>query len=185
MHSNLVGSSRVWNSTDYADFVSLPCVLHRSSRRSQPTNGSHKPSLNVKFSLCGRAGWMNHLFEPDRRVAMSALSVQGGINERVFPFGPAPDNGQIFLLQLSPLHQQPESARNGGFLRHQNEAAGFAIEPIHYGYLAAGSNFEREESAQFLPQSSHAIRFRGMNQEKRRFIDDSVIVGFIDDCEIE
>ena len=116
---------------------------------------------------------------------MLALSIQGGINDCAFPLGPTPDDGQIFFLYLSPLHQQPESARDIGFLRHQDQAAGLAVEAIHNGYLAAGSNFEREKPAQFLPQRSRTIRFRGMNQEKRRFIDDSIIVSFINDFEIE
>ena len=128
---------------------------------------------------------MNHLFKPDRGVLILALSIQAGINDCAFPLGPTPDNGQIFLLYLSPLHYQPEPARDIGFLRHQDQAAGLPIEPVHNGYLPAGGNFEREESAQFLPQSSRAIRFRGMNQEKGGFIDHSIIVGFINDFEIK
>jgi hypothetical protein len=41
---------------------------------------------------------MNHLFEPDRRVLMLALSVQSGINDCNFPVGPATNNRQIFFL---------------------------------------------------------------------------------------
>ena len=116
---------------------------------------------------------------------MLALSIKGRINEPAFPLGPTADNGQIFFFKSPPLHQQPKSARNIGFLRYQDQATGLAVETIHNGYLAAGSNFEREKPAQFLPQRSRAIRFRGMNEEKRRFTNDSIIVSFINDFEIE
>ena len=116
---------------------------------------------------------------------MFSLPIEGGINKCAFPFWPAPDDRQIFFFELSPLHQNSKSARDISFLCHQNQAAGFSIEPIHNGYLATGCNLEGEESTQLLPQRPCAIGFGGMNQEKRRLVDHSVIVSFIDDFEIE
>src|SRR6266567_8280268 len=104
MHSNLVGPSRAWNCTDYAKFFGTAHTLGRrvlaaaSKFRSRPAGGSHKTTLNMKFSLRQSARWMDHLFKPDRGVLMLALSIQGGINECAFPRGPTADNGQIFFF---------------------------------------------------------------------------------------
>ncbi len=98
MHANLVCSSGVWNCTDYAKLLRRARAIEWRARRLRPTSRSHKPSLNVKFSLCGGSGWVNHLFKPDRRAFMLALSIEGGINDSSFPGGPTPDDGQIFFL---------------------------------------------------------------------------------------
>jgi hypothetical protein len=84
-----------------------------------------------------------------------------------------------------PLHQYSETPRRSWSLGYQNQAAGLAVEPIHNRNLTAAGNFERQQLAQFLPQGARAVRLGRMNQQERRFIDDDVIVGFVDDFELE
>jgi hypothetical protein len=84
-----------------------------------------------------------------------------------------------------PLHQQAESACFGRSFRHQHQAARFPIEAIHDRNLAAGGNLECEQFTQFAPKIWRAVWLCGVNKKKWRLIDDSVVVGFIDDIEME
>jgi hypothetical protein len=83
------------------------------------------------------------------------------------------------------LHQQSEPARGRGSFCDQNQAARLAVEPVHNRDLTAAGDFECKKLAQFLPEISRLIRLCRVNEKKRRFIDDDVIVGFIDDFELE
>src|SRR5262249_16795638 len=116
---------------------------------------------------------------------MLPLSNQWCIYNFALPLGPAPDNGQIFFLYLRPLHHQYESACKIMFFINEYEGGGRGVWRVKKRYRAAGSDFVSETSAQFLPQSSRAVRFRGMNEEKWGFIDDGIIVSFFNDFEID
>ena len=95
---------------------------------------------------------------------MFALSVQSGIDKCGLPVRPTPCNRQILLLQTTPLHQEPKSARDVKSLGNQDQTAGLTIEAVYNGDLAPRGDFEREEFPQLLPQSSRAVRFRRVNQ---------------------
>jgi hypothetical protein len=83
------------------------------------------------------------------------------------------------------LHQQSEPARGRGGFCDQNQAARLAVESVHNRDLTTAGDFECKQLAQFFPQISRVIRLCRVNEKKRRFIDDDVIVGFIDDFELE
>src|SRR5438094_10269908 len=116
---------------------------------------------------------------------MFPLSVQRRIDEVVLPFGPTPNDRQIFLLHLLPLHQQPKSACSRRCFRYPKQPAGLAVEPIHNRNLTAAGDLECEQLTQFFPQVARTIRFRGMTEKKWRLLDDDVIVGLINDIEME
>ena len=75
---------------------------------------------------------------------MFALSIHRSIEKIALPFGPTPNDREIFFLHLLPLHQQPKPACCRRCFRHQNQAAGFAIEPIDNRNLTAAGNLECE-----------------------------------------
>jgi hypothetical protein len=83
------------------------------------------------------------------------------------------------------LHQQSKPARGRGGFCDQNQAACLAVESIYNRDLTAAGDFECKKLAQFFPQISRLIRLCRMNEKKWRFIDDNVIVSFIDEFELE
>jgi hypothetical protein len=114
-----------------------------------------------------------------------ALSIQRCIDDLGFPFRPAPNNGEVLFAQQLLLHQQSEPACGRGGFCDQNQAARLAVEPVHNRDLTAAGDFECQKLAQFFPQIARLVRLCRVNEKKRRFIDDDVIVGFIDDFELE
>src|SRR5438067_416831 len=58
-----------------------------------------------------RSGRMNCLFQPNRRSLVCAFPSKRRFNEFPIPCGPAPNDREIFLLDLLALHHQPELAR--------------------------------------------------------------------------
>ena len=116
---------------------------------------------------------------------MFALAIQSSVHDFGFPFRPAPNDGEILFAQPLLLHQQSEPTRGRGGFCNQNQAARLAVESVHNRDLTAAGNFECQKLAQFFPETSRLIRLCRVNQKKWRFIDDDVIVGFIDDFELE
>lgn len=127
---------------------------------------------------------MDHLFEPDRGRDVRALPGERGVDGFRFPFGPAPDDGEVFLRDPLFLHQEAEAPGGSGALGDEDQATGFAIEPIDDGNLAAVRDLEREQIFQFAPESASGARLGGMNKEERRLIDDEKIVVLGDDGEV-
>ena len=76
-------------------------------------------------------------------------------------------------------------ARRCGSFCNQHEPAGLAVEPVHDRNLSATSDLECEQFAQLFPQRRCAVWLCGVNEKERRFVDDHVIVGFIDDFKME
>src|SRR5438552_3236102 len=72
----------------------------RTARRSFPTKNSNEATFDAKFSQRWRACGMNHLLQPDRGFLVFALSIQWRIDKGLFPVRPAPNDGEIFFLQL-------------------------------------------------------------------------------------
>ena len=116
---------------------------------------------------------------------MLSLSIQRCIDDLGFPFWPSPNDGEVFFAQPLLLHQQSEAARGRGGFCDQNQAARLAIKSVHDRDLTAAGDFECKKLAQFFPQISRLVRLCRVNQKKRRFIDDDIIFGFIDDFELE
>src|SRR3954468_9460514 len=106
---------------------------------------------------------------------MRSLPREGGIDGGRFPIRPTPDEGEIFLRDLLPLHEQTKPPGRRGILRDQDQAAGFTIEPIDDGNLAAIRDLKGEQLLQFAPERARVRRFRGMNEEKRRLVDDDEV----------
>src|SRR5437870_3924934 len=117
MHANLVRPTCRRNCANQAEFV-------RAGR-------FNKTSLDMKFSLRRRSSRVNHLFQPDLGFFAFALSIQPSIDEFAFPIGPAPNNRQILFLEPALLHEHSEFSGGGRGFRDENEAARFAIEPVH------------------------------------------------------
>ena len=111
---------------------------------------------------------------------MIALPLERGIDHVPFPLRPAPHDREIFFQESLSLHEQTETARGHLCLGHQNEAAGFAIEPVNDRNLSAIGNFKCEHFAQSLPKCRGSIRLLRVCQQQRRLIDHNVIGRLID-----
>src|SRR6266446_7544854 len=98
MHADLMSSASPWDGANQTEAVAEGCRFG-------------KAPLHSKLRQRWRPGRMNHLFEPDRRVLMFALTIQRGFDDFVLPFRPAPDNRKVFFAQLVSLHQQAKIAR--------------------------------------------------------------------------
>ncbi len=115
---------------------------------------------------------------------MCALPREWRIDSFAIPPRPAPDDGEIFFLQLLLLHQESKPARGGRGFRDEDETARFAVQPVNDRDLATICDLEGEEVPEFAPQGAGTVRLRGMNEQERRFVDDDVFVGLIDNGEI-
>ena len=116
---------------------------------------------------------------------MFPSSIQRRVDHFAFPFRPAISDSDVFFLKSLLLHQQAKFSRYGRGFCDQHKTARFAIEPINDRYLAAIRDFKSEEFAQLFPESRSVVRFGRMRQQKRRLIHDEIVVGFLDDFEIE
>jgi len=118
MHANLMSSACVRKSANQAEPVAEGCRFGETP-------------FDPKLRQGRRARRMNHLFKPDRRALMSALTFQRSIDDFVLPFRPAPNNRNIFFAQLVSLHQQTKIAGGRGSLCDQHQSAGLSVEPVH------------------------------------------------------
>ena len=116
---------------------------------------------------------------------MFALTIQRSVDDLMFPFRPAPNDCEVFFAKLMSLHQESKIARSRRGFCNQHETAGFAVESIHDRNLSAGGDLEREQIAQLFPESRRNARFCRVNKKKRRLIDDDIVVGLIDNPELE
>src|SRR3954468_18228940 len=114
---------------------------------------------------------------------MRSLPPQRGIDGSRFPVGPTPDDGEIFLPDLLLLHEQTETSRRRGIFCDQNKTAGFTIEPVNDGYLAAVGELKGEQLFQFAPERARVRWLCGMHEEKRRLVDNDNVLAFRDDPE--
>jgi hypothetical protein len=126
---------------------------------------------------------MNRLLEQDWRGGMNSLPGERRIHHRGIPFRPAPDDGKIFLCDALLLHHQAKAPRRGGVLRHEHEAAGFPIEPVHDRNLSAIRDLEGEQLFQFSPECARPSWLGGMNEQEWRLLDDNEIIAFRRDGE--
>lgn len=115
---------------------------------------------------------------------MRALPAEWGVDRSRFPFRPSPDNGKIFFFDTLLLHQQPEPPGCLRILSHKHEPARFPVEPVDDGNLTAIRYLKSEQLLQLAPECPRSIRFGGMDEEKRRLLDDEEIVALRDDREV-
>ena len=139
MHPNLMSSACPRNGAQEAEVI---------PRRGRP---SESP-FNKEFRLRGRTCRVNHLFKPDRRVLLFALTIQRSVDDFVLPFRPAPNDCKIFFSKLMSLHQEPKIARSRRGFCNQHETAGLTVESVHNRNLSAAGYFEREQIAQLFPE---------------------------------
>src|ERR1039457_2534888 len=92
---------------------------------------SCKSPLNTKLSLSLCTRRMNHLFQPNRRRLMFALSIQRRIDRSLIPIRPAENNREILLFQSLLLQADTEPARPAECFRRHHTPASLPIEPIH------------------------------------------------------
>src|ERR1051326_2437888 len=147
-----------------ADLMRAPSFRNRANQSKLVScrRRSCKPPLNAKFSDGCRASWMNHLFEPNRRRLMFSLSIKRRIDRFRFPVRPAPNNREIFFVQMSILHEQTKPAGSRGSFGNKDNSARFAIESIHDRNLSSIGDFEREQLPQLFPKCWALIGFRRM-----------------------
>ena len=117
MNTNLMSPSRFRNRADKREFF--------SRRRS-----SVEALFDTKFCDCRGALGMNHLLQPDRRRLLRALAKQGSIDNFRLPARPAPDDGEIFLVDALLLHEQTKSSRGGSCFCNEDKSAGLAVQSI-------------------------------------------------------
>jgi hypothetical protein len=172
MYTNLMGSTCQRNGAKKAEAI---------TGRSELS----EPSFNKKFRLRRRTRRVNHLFEPNRRVLMFALTIQGSFNDLVLPLRPLPNDRKVFLAELMSLHRQPKIARRRRGFCNQYESTGFPVEPVHDGNLSAAGDLKCQQIAQLFPERRRTPRFCRVNQQKRRLVDDDVVISLIDDFEVE
>src|SRR5439155_11512319 len=149
------------------------------------TTLSSKSSLDAKFSLRCCGSRMNHLFQPDLGVIEFTLSFKRSVHLFCFPFRPARNNHQILLSQPAPLHEQSKFSSGRRCFRNEDKTTRFAVEPGYDRNLTAVGNFKNKQFTQLLPKCWCAVWLGGMDEKKRRFIHDNVIVRLVDDLEME
>jgi len=64
--------------------------------------------------------------------------------------------------------------------RDQNQAAGFAVEPVDERDCGAVDNFEGEEAFQFVPESVRSSGTGGVNQKICGFVNHQKAVIFVE-----
>src|SRR5438132_12453032 len=118
MNADLVGASSFRGSADQREFISVHGLASETL-------------LNAKLGYCICALGMNYLLQPNRGRLMFSLSIHRRFYPFRFPIRPAPNNREIFFVQMSILHEQTESSRGRGSFCDQDNAARFAVEAIH------------------------------------------------------
>ena len=128
---------------------------------------------------------MNYLLEPNLGLSVFPLPIHRHIDNFRFPFRPAPNDREIFLVQSLLLHEQSEPARGHRCFRHKNQAARLAIKAVYNRNLTAIRNFKRQQLAKFVPKRRLNVWFGRMRKKKWRFIDDKIVIRFIDNLEFD
>jgi hypothetical protein len=171
----------------YANLMSSACPRNgaKHAETIPRRGGFFKPPFNKKFRLRSRTRRINHLFKQDRRILVLALTIQRSVDDLVFPLRPAANDCKIFFAKLMSLHQKPKIARSSRGFCDQHETAGFAVEPVHDRNLPATGDLEREQVAQLFPESRRNAWLCRVNKKKRRLVDDDIVIGLIDNPELE
>ena len=97
--------------------------------------------------------------------------------------GPPVHEGEVFFVDLLPLHEEGKMAGSVPRFGDQGETAGLSVEAVDDGNLAAIRDFEGEQAAEVIPHRGRAARFARMHQEMRRLVDDEELGRFIDEVD--
>src|ERR1041384_3761765 len=139
VNANLSRASRFRKGANQSELISIRCRPFDFAQ-----DRSCETLFNMKFSDSLRAFWMNHLFQPNPGRLMFALSIKRRFDSFRFPIRPAPNDREIFFVQMSILHEQTKSTRGRGRFCDKDNAARFAIESIYDRNLSAIGDLERE-----------------------------------------
>src|ERR1043166_6100627 len=139
VNANLMSASSFRKCANQSEFISIRCRPFDFAQ-----DRSCETLFNAELSDSLRAFRMNHLFQPDRGRLMFALSIKRRVDSFRFPIRPAPNDREIFFVQMSILHEQTKSTRCRGRFCDKDNAARFAIESIYDRNLSAIGDFERE-----------------------------------------
>jgi hypothetical protein len=131
----------------------------------------------------GGAGGVDALFQVNAGDLVDALAEEGGVDGEVVRGGPAPDEGEVLFLDAGALHEHAEVAGGGLGFGDEGEAAGFAIEAVDDGDLAAVGELEGEEVTEEMPEGGGVGGFAGVNLEEGGLVDDDPVGGLGDDVE--
>ncbi len=123
------------------------------------------------------------LFEIDFRVPDIALPEDRSIDRPFVLRRPAPDDRQVFLSDTPAFHLHAEESCRLIGLGDESEPAGFAIEPVDEGDLAAVDDLIGEQIPKSVPQRVCLPRFAWVGLEEWRLIDDEKLRGLVDDLE--
>jgi hypothetical protein len=132
----------------------------------------------------GLAVGMGDLFDPDGGGGDVGFAAEGLIDrEGVGGWGTV-DEGEVFFVDLAPLHGEREATGCFGVFGDEHEAGGFAVEAIDDGEAGVVGDVVGEEILDAVEESGRVIGFAGVDEEMGGFIDDDVVGGFVDDGEI-
>lgn len=130
---------------------------------------------------------MNALFKMNSGRQHAALAEEGCIDGLLRPGWVTVHDAEVGFFDVARGHGGGEKTGGGGVFGDENQPAGFAVEPVDDGNLAAIGDFKGEELSETVPQGERVVgtgRGGGMNEEMRRFIDDDPIGRFVEDAKM-
>ncbi len=128
-------------------------------------------------------GRMHRALEVDCCFADLAEAYDRGLDfERVFR--PAADDCQVGFLDFPLLHGHRGGARGAGGFGHEDDAAGFAVEPVDKRDLAAVRDLVAQEIAEPVPERPRAVRLRGMHEQPGRLVHGKKVRRLPEDLEL-
>lgn len=133
-------------------------------------------ALHPKFrhGRCTRR--VDALFHPDARVADSALAKKRAIHPPGVQRRVTVDEGEVFLFDFPPLHEQRQAACGILVLGRERESARFSVEPVDDADLTAIRDFVGEKTSQFVPEGGSHPRLAGVGLQKGRLVHHQEIV---------
>jgi hypothetical protein len=139
---------------------------------------------DVEVGAGGLAVGVDHLFDPDGGGGEFAFAAEGLIDGEGVLLGVCPDEGEVFFMNLPPLHGEREAAGGFGIFGDEDEAGRFAVEAIDDGEAGAVGDVVGEEFLEAVEEGGRVIGIAGVDEEVRGFCHDDVIGGFVDDGEV-
>lgn len=139
---------------------------------------------HVAVGEAGSAVGMHGLHEVDGAFGELSAAAQGGVDAKFLFVGPAVDEGVVNLGELPAHHGFAEGAGGVAVFGDKHETARFAVEPVDDGELGAVDNFVGQQVVQAIQQGGRAAGLGGVDLQARGFVDDDVVIGFVDDAKI-
>ncbi len=146
--------------------------------------------FDPEFSLCSGTVSAHAVFDGDNAVFVLA---QRRVNEAVILAHVAVDDGEVFFFNRAAFQNFSEFARDDGIFRHDDHAAGFAVETVdevgrdsRRAVIAkSGSRGRSPHQMQPHPadEAGQLAVLGRMTDEAGGFVDDQQLVVFVDDVE--